>query len=116
VTNLVFKPLTPATWPAYAAMVGRNNGLFGGCWCTWFHLLPDPPEREALGNAEFKRKLVEAYPHDLAEKKAAGKKVSSSFLYNATRTLYEREGFTYLRPKGLGNCVMTKQVAPVAPG
>ncbi len=56
--------------------------------------------------------LVEAYPHDLAEKKKAGKKVSSSFLYNATRSMYERLGFTYLRPKGIGNCVMAKRVAP----
>jgi GNAT superfamily N-acetyltransferase len=56
--------------------------------------------------------LVEGYPHDLAAKKAAGTKVSSSFLYNGTRTMYERVGFTYDRPKGLGNCVMRRQVAP----
>ena len=53
---------------------------------------------------------VEAYPHYLAEKNKSGKKTSSSFLYNGTRTLYEREGFTYLRPKGQGNCVMSKDV------
>jgi GNAT superfamily N-acetyltransferase len=57
--------------------------------------------------------LVEAYPHDLADKKRAGKKTSSSFLYNATRTMYEREGFTYLRSKGQGNCVMSLTVAPI---
>lgn len=39
--------------------------------------------------------LVEAYPHDLP----AGKKTSASFLYNATRTMYERLGFDYERPK-----------------
>ena len=50
--------------------------------------------------------LVEAYPHDLPP----GKKTSASFLYNATRTMYEQLGFTYQRPKGQGNCVMTKQV------
>ena len=33
--------------------------------------------------------LVESYPHDLVE----GKKTSSSFLYNATRTMYEQLGF-----------------------
>lgn len=54
--------------------------------------------------------VVEGYPHDLAEKKAAGKKVSSSFLYNGTRLMYERVGFTYDRPKGLGNCVMRRVV------
>lgn len=54
--------------------------------------------------------VVEAYPHDLSAKKEAGKKVSSAFLYNATRTMYERLGFVYLRPKGQGNCVMSKHV------
>lgn len=56
--------------------------------------------------------VVEGYPHDLAEKKAAGKKTSASFLYNGTRTMYERVGFTYDRPKGLGNCVMRRVVEP----
>ena len=54
--------------------------------------------------------LVESYPHDLPP----GKKTSASFLYNATRTMYEQLGFSYLRPKGQGNCVMTIQV-PSAP-
>jgi hypothetical protein len=29
------KALTPDTWDAFAAMVERHNGVFGGCWCTW---------------------------------------------------------------------------------
>ena len=57
--------------------------------------------------------LVESYPHDLPE----GKKTSASFLYNATRTMYERLGFSYQRPKGKGNCVMTRWCRPGrAPG
>ena len=51
--------------------------------------------------------LVESYPHDLPP----GKKTSASFLYNATRTMYEGLGFVYQRSKGQGNCVMTMQVA-----
>jgi len=50
--------------------------------------------------------VVEGYPHDLTAKKAKGTKVSSSFLYNGTRSMYERVGFIYDRPKGTGNCVM----------
>ncbi len=53
--------------------------------------------------------MVESYPHDLSEQT---KKMSSSFLYNGTRRMYERLGFTYDRPKGLKNCVMVKTVAP----
>ena len=50
--------------------------------------------------------LGESYPHDLPP----GKATSSSFLYNATRTMYEQLGFDYQRPKGQGNCVMTTEV------
>jgi GNAT superfamily N-acetyltransferase len=183
--------LSPRTWDAFADLAERHNGVWGGCWCTFFHCYPDPPERKELGHREFKRQLVErdrahaalvfdgdvavawaeygpveelpnihhrkqweqglerapdfritclfvdrryrrngmaaiavegalgliaaaggglveSYPHDLPE----GKKTSSSFLYNATRTMYERLGFDYQRPKGQGNCVMTKVVPP----
>ncbi len=51
---------------------------------------------------------VEAYPHDMA-----GKKMSSSFLYDGTRSMYEKAGFDYERPKGKNNCVMRK-VVPAA--
>lgn len=186
-------PLSPSTWDAYAGLAERHNGVWGGCWCTWFHLYPEPPERRELGNREFKHSLVdqgrthaavvfdgdeaiawaqfgpvaelpnihhrkqwekevvdlpdyrvtclfvdrryrrqgmasvavrgalgliaaaggglvESYPHDLPPEK----KTSSSFLYNATRTMYEQLGFTYLRPKGKGNCVMSKVVSGAA--
>jgi GNAT superfamily N-acetyltransferase len=183
------EPLGRGTWDAFADLAERHNGVWGGCWCTWFHLYPDPPERKELGHREFKRQLVEknrahaalvfdddvaiawaeygpveelpnihhrkeweqgvehmpdyritclfvdrryrrkgmaavavrgalaliaaaggglveSYPHDLPP----GKKTSSSFLYNATRTMYEQLGFSYQRPKGKGNCVMTMVV------
>lgn len=181
-------PLTPDTWHLFEELAG-HKGLFGSCWCVHFHCHPDPPEREAMGNQAFKKKLVEdgvahaalvledgravawaeygtvaelpnihhrkqweaetdqppdhritclfvekghrrtglaevavkgalaliadagggrveSYPHDLPPEK----KTSSSFLYNATRTMYERIGFTYVRPKGQGNCVMVLDV------
>ncbi len=183
------QPLNTGTWDAYAGLAERHNGVWGGCWCTWFHLYPDPPERRQLGSRGYKqwlveqnrthaavvfdgdeaiawaqygpvielpnihhRKeweqgvveipdyritclfvdrryrrqgvaavavkgaialisaagggLVESYPHDLPPEK----KTSSSFLYNATRTMYEQLGFSYQRPKGKGNCVMTTVV------
>ena len=188
-------PLSPETWPAFDAMVVRHNGIFGGCWCTWFH--DGHPSCQGRGetyegNRAVKKRLVEkgvahaalvmagaeavawaeygtpeelptihhrkeydatkeaepdyritcvfvdkrhrrqgvtelaiqgaldqiaragggrveSYPHDLTEQT---KKMSSSFLYNGTRRLYERLGFTYDRPKGLKNCVMFRDVAP----
>lgn len=182
--------LTAETWPAFDDLVLRHNGIFGGCWCIWFH--PDSEERGqgAEANRALKRRYVEAgaahaalvmdgdeavawaeygtpaelptlhhlkqydaektgdpdyritcvfvdrrhrrrgvtelairgaldhiaargggvvesYPHDLTEQT---KKMSSSFLYNGTRRLYERLGFAYVRPKGLKNCVMSIEV------
>ena len=191
VDNYRIAPLSPQTWDAYADLAERHNGVWGGCWCVFFHAYPDPPERKQLGNREFKHQLVlrdgthaalvfdgevavawaqygpvaelpnihhrkeweqgvarvpdyritclfvdrryrrqgmaavavrgalgliagaggglvEAYPHDLPP----GKKTSASFLYDATRTMYEQLGFTYKRPKGKGNCVMTAVVEP----
>jgi hypothetical protein len=43
--------------------------------------------------------VVEGYPHDMS-KQPEGKKMSSSFLYNGTRRMYEEAGFAYERPKG----------------
>ncbi len=30
---LTTQPLDPSTWAAFAELVERNNGVFGGCWC-----------------------------------------------------------------------------------
>ena len=187
-SDYVVKPLDAGTWDAFARLVERHNGVFGGCWCTWFHTFHAEKTFTADGNRALKERLVaeqrahaalvfdgaeaiawaqygppdelpnihhrkeyeqtldklpdyritcifvdkkyrrrgvtaialhgaldliahagggtvEGYPHDTTE----GKKVS--VLYNSTRALYEREGFSYVRPKGLRNCVMRKTVA-----
>ena len=31
------RPLGPDTWDAFAELVERNNGVFGGCWCMGWH-------------------------------------------------------------------------------
>ena len=31
------RALDESTWAAFAALVERNNGIFGGCWCMGFH-------------------------------------------------------------------------------
>ena len=31
------KPLDETTWPDFAALVERHNGVWGGCWCMSFH-------------------------------------------------------------------------------
>ena len=51
--------------------------------------------------------VVEAYPFATTDKK-----VSASFLYNATRAMCERAGFSYVGPKGKNHCIMRKTVEP----
>ncbi len=53
---LTSKPLSKATWPAFARLVAKHNGIFGGCWCISFHLRPDDPK----GSAEVYRARKEA--------------------------------------------------------
>ncbi|MCW2800555.1 MAG: acetyltransferase [Aeromicrobium sp.] len=193
VADYTIRALDDSTWPAFRALAEKHNGVWGGCWCTWFHptcvenakgqpaaayrdhkqnlvhegkahaalvfdgdvavgwceygtpeelpnihhrkeyeataeTLPDyrltcffidrDYRRQGVARAALDGALdligkagggvVEGYPHDLPP----GKKVSSSFLYNVTRTTYEKAGFVYDRPKGQGNCVMRKTVAP----
>lgn len=52
------RPLTPATWPAYADLIRRHDGVWGGCWCLAFHPAADDPGR--TGREAAKRSLVEA--------------------------------------------------------
>ena len=49
---------------------------------------------------------VDSFPNDVQ-----GKKTSSSFLHNGTRTMFERAGFEYLRPLGTKKCLMRREVA-----
>ena len=31
------RPLDASTWDAFAELVERNNGIYGGCWCIAYH-------------------------------------------------------------------------------
>lgn len=49
--------LSTATWPAFAELVERNNGVYGGCWCLGWHLERKTP---GLDRRAVKQELVEA--------------------------------------------------------
>lgn len=36
-SNFIVKPLDKSTWPDFARLVEKNNGVWGGCWCMAFH-------------------------------------------------------------------------------
>ena len=188
VEQLTVRALGPETWDAFAALAERHNGVWGGCWCTYFQTMHNEKTFDASSNREVKHRLVqegrahaalvfdgelavgwleygtpvelpninhrkeyeagldrlpdyrmtcfftdrnyrrqgvsavalrgaldliaaagggvvEAYPQD-----TAGKKITASFLYNGTRSLFEQAGFTHQRPKGKNHCVMTKTI------
>ena len=54
-TAYTVKALDESTWDAFAALVERNNGVFGGCWCMGFH--PDGVGNETTADLNRKRKL-----------------------------------------------------------
>jgi GNAT superfamily N-acetyltransferase len=54
------KALDESTWPAFAALVEANNGVFGGCWCMGFHAEGVGKETTAATNRERKLERVRA--------------------------------------------------------
>jgi hypothetical protein len=54
------KALGESTWDAFAALVERNNGVFGGCWCMGFHSEGVGKETTAALNRERKLARVRA--------------------------------------------------------
>lgn len=53
-------PLSPATWPAFARLVEKHDGIFGGCWCISFQLEPGENKRWAGRYRELKEARVRA--------------------------------------------------------
>ena len=35
--TFTIRPLESSTWDAFAELVERNNGIYGGCWCAPNH-------------------------------------------------------------------------------
>lgn len=48
--------LDTATWPAFAALTERHNGVWGGCWCMGFH--DEGLVKNAAANRAAKERLV----------------------------------------------------------
>jgi GNAT superfamily N-acetyltransferase len=189
-TDYTVKALGSDTWDAFEQLAGRHNGVWNGCWCTYFHTLnaDKDKERTSESNRALKERLVsegrahaalvfdgdlavawcqygtpaelpninhrkeyeaaldtlpdyrltcffvdknyrrkgvaavalagaldliaqagggvvEAYPQE-----TTGQKVTASFLYSVTRSLFEQAGFSYIRHKGKNHCVMRKVI------
>jgi ribosomal protein S18 acetylase RimI-like enzyme len=188
VSSFIVKPLNESTWPDFARLVEKNNGIWGGCWCMSFHEegvgrhkgasqnrsekecrvlqgrahaalvykgpdvvgwcqfgspdelprikhkkeylsglehLPDwritcffvDKEYRGQGIASIALEgalneisklgggIVESYPEDVE-----GRSVSSSFLHNATISLFEHHGFKRTRRLGKNHWVVTRRI------
>ncbi|HKV90092.1 MAG TPA: GNAT family N-acetyltransferase, partial [Thermoplasmata archaeon] len=51
-------PLSVETWPAFARLVEKHNGIFGGCWCIAFHLGPGEGKQGAAKYRAMKEARV----------------------------------------------------------
>ncbi len=58
-SDFVVRPLESGTWDEFAGLVERHNGVFGGCWCTWFHTMSSEKERTYEANRSLKCGLVD---------------------------------------------------------
>jgi GNAT superfamily N-acetyltransferase len=178
------KPLGKQTWPAFASLVERHNGVWGGCWCMAFHpevqeggdhrtqkerrvrdgtahaaLVFDgdlcvgwcqfgsPEELPRIKYAKAYGEVASAPPDwritcffvdtkyrhkgvaaaalkgalqeiahlgggtvESSPEEVAGRKVSNSFLYNATLAMFEQQGFVRTRQLGKNSWLVTKKV------
>jgi GNAT superfamily N-acetyltransferase len=187
-TAFQVKPLDETTWPDFARLAAKHNGVWGGCWCLAFHARAAAGRigTQALNRSEKERRVrageahaalvyegsaavgwcqfgtpaelprikyraaveerperpdwritcffvdrdhtrrgvaaaalagalaeiarlgggtVESYPEDVE-----GRKVSRSFLHNATVSLFERHGFKRDRRVGKNRWVMSTLV------
>jgi hypothetical protein len=48
------------TWPDFARVVEKHNGVWGGCWCTAFHLKRSEEKQWSGKHKALKEKLVRA--------------------------------------------------------
>ncbi len=59
VANLSIKELNMETWKGFEQLVQKHNGVWGGCWCKYFHP-PSPVKIESKEDARlYKYSLVQ---------------------------------------------------------
>lgn len=56
--ELLIRPLDESTWPAFANLVERDGGIWGGCWCIAFHLDPHGQKGQCKPYRETKERFV----------------------------------------------------------
>ena len=52
------RPLSIGSWEPFARLCEKHNGVWGSCWCTWFHPASAEKGRSAADNRAYKERLV----------------------------------------------------------
>lgn len=52
------RPLDASTWQDFARVVEANNGVWGGCWCMWYHAQEERQEDTPAARRALKEQLV----------------------------------------------------------
>ena len=52
------RPLTPETYPAWLALAQKHNGVWGGCYCSYFHGDTERTVKREHDGPAFKERLV----------------------------------------------------------
>ncbi len=55
----VIRALTPETFPAWLALAEKHNGVWGGCYCSYFHGDTAHTVKDDHDGATFKKRLVD---------------------------------------------------------
>jgi len=57
-SEYAIQPLDAATWDAFVHLAEKHNGVWSGCWCTWFHPACAEKGESLEGNRAYKERLV----------------------------------------------------------
>jgi GNAT superfamily N-acetyltransferase len=57
-SDYAIRPLEAATWDAFVDLAAKHNGVWNGCWCTWFHPACAEKGKSSAGNRAYKERLV----------------------------------------------------------
>jgi hypothetical protein len=58
--KLTTQELSSTTWKDFDELFGNNNGVWGGCWCMFYHTAAGWSKRKSLQNREDKRALTKS--------------------------------------------------------
>src|ERR1700730_425899 len=58
--RLLIRELGRVTWPDFARIMEKHDGVWGGCWCVAFHLKPGESNETARPHRAYKERLVRA--------------------------------------------------------